>query len=216
MNDCLLSSLKTSYVRKRKLIKDRLGEFRDIFETGDDRSLFEELAFCIFAAGASAKMAARSVQAVKDVLMTADCFGLSSRLRGVHRFPNSRAAYLLHTRECLSKDYSLRLKDLILDLKNPEARRDFFANYRGIKGIGYKESSHFLRNIGFRGYAILDKHILKSLHELGILDNPRPPTTRSTYMRIENDFKRFAEYISIDFDELDLLIWSERTGEILK
>ncbi len=216
MNDCFLSTLKTSYVKKRRLIKDRLGEFRDIFENGDDRNLFEELAFCIFAAGASAKMAARSVEAVKDVLMTADSRILSGRLQGVHRFSNSRAAYVFHTRECLRADYGFRLRDLIVDLRDSETRRDFFVEYAGIKGIGYKESSHFLRNLGFRGYAILDKHILKSLHELGIIDNPRPPKTRSTYVSIENDFKRFAEYIKIDFDELDLLIWSERTGEILK
>ncbi len=205
-----------SYAKKRRLIRDRLAEFRDLFENGDDRNLFEELAFCIFSAGASAKMAASSVEAVKDVLMRADSRELSRRLIGVHRFPNSRAAYVFHTRECLKKDYRLKLKDLILDLRNAETRRDFFANSTGIKGIGYKESSHFLRNIGFRGYAILDKHILKSLHELGIIDDPQPPKKRSTYMSIEREFKRFAKYVKIDFDELDLLMWSERTGEILK
>jgi N-glycosylase/DNA lyase len=216
MNDQVVLRLKSSYVAKEKLIKDRLSEFRGIFEKGNDVNIFEELAFCIFAAGASAKMAVRSVESVEDVLMSADSRDISRRLKGVHRFPNSRAAYIFHTRECLKKDYNFRLKDLILDLKSPVKRRDFFANYRGIKGIGYKEASHFLRNIGFRGYAILDKHILKSLHELEIINDPRPATTRSNYMSIEKEFKSFAKYVQIDFDELDLLMWSERTGEILK
>lgn len=216
MNHDLLLTLKASHVKKRELIKQRLSEFRKIFEKGNDVAIFQELAFCIFAAGASAKMAARSVQSIEEVLMTADSAGLSSRLRGVHRFPNSRARYIFHTREFLMRDYNFRIRDLLLDLKSPVKRRDFFANYRGIKGIGYKEASHFLRNIGFRGYAILDKHILKSLHELGIIDDPRPPATRSNYMRIEKKFKRFARYLQIDFDELDLLLWSEKTGEIIK
>jgi N-glycosylase/DNA lyase len=216
MNEDLVLRLKSSYAAKQKLIRHRLGEFRNTFERGDDVRIFEELAFCIFAAGASARMAVKSVESVKVVLMSAGSRELSRRLKGVHRFPNSRANYVLHTREWLRKDYDFRLKDLILYLNGPLKRRDFFANYKGIKGIGYKEASHFLRNIGFGGYAILDKHILKSLHELGIIDDPRPPTTRSAYMSIEKEFKRFAKYMQIDFDELDLLMWSERTGEILK
>jgi N-glycosylase/DNA lyase len=216
MNEDLVLRLKSSYVAKRKLIKYRLGEFRNIFEKGDDEKIFEELAFCIFAAGASAKMAVKSVESVKGVLMSADSQELSRRLKGVHRFPNSRANYILHTREWLRKAYDFRLKDLILYLNGPVKRRDFFANYRGIKGIGYKEASHFLRNIGFRGYAILDKHILRSIHEFELIDDPKPPTSRSSYMRIERKLKKLAALLEIDFDELDLLLWSEKTGEIIK
>jgi len=206
MNDNFLLTLKMSYIEKRKLIRYRLGEFRNTFEKGDDVRIFEELAFCIFAAGASARMAVKSVESVKGVLMIAGSQELSRRLKGVHRFPNSRANYVLHTREWLRKDYDFRLKDLILYLNGPVKRRDFFANYRGIKGIGYKEASHFLRNIGFGGYAILDKHILRSLHELELIDDPRPPTTRSNYMRIERKLKKLAALLEIDFDELDLLL----------
>ncbi len=216
MNADLVLRLRRGYAAKKKLIRRRLGEFRNTFENGDDVRIFEELAFCIFAAGASARMAVKSVESVKGVLMSADSRELSMRLKGVHRFPNSRAKYVLHTREWLRKDYDFRLKDLILYLNDPVKRRDFFANYRGIKGIGYKEASHFLRNIGFAGYAILDKHILRSLHELEIIDDPRPPTTRSNYLRIERKLKKLAALLEIDFDELDLLLWSEKTGEIIK
>jgi N-glycosylase/DNA lyase len=83
-------------------------------------------------------------------------------------------------------------------------------------GLGYKEASHFLRNIGFRGYAILDKHILRSLYEFGVLDSPKPPTTKNRYIETENKFKEFANQLGIQLDELDLLLWSEKTGEILK
>jgi len=33
---------------------------------------------------------------------------------------------------------------------------------------------------------------------------------------IEQEFGRFAKDIGVDFDELDLVLWSMKTGEILK
>ncbi|HPZ10118.1 MAG TPA: hypothetical protein PL110_18650, partial [Candidatus Eremiobacteraeota bacterium] len=100
--------------------------------------------------------------------------------------------------------------------KDSFERRDFFAANPGIKGLGYKEGSHFLRNIGFKGYAILDKHIIRSLCEFGYLDNPKPPSTKKKYLLIEEILKQFAIDIGVDFDELDVLLWSRKTGEILK
>lgn len=208
--------LRLSYIAKRDLIKARLKEFKNIFEQGDDIRIFEELVFCIFTAGTSAKMGLRSVSAVSDILLDAGFEELSTRLQHVHRFPNSRARYIVHTREHLKRAFGFRLKDSILYIEDPLERRDFLANYKGIKGVGYKEASHFLRNIGFSGYAILDKHILKTLNELKLIENAKPPTTRDRYLQIESRLKRFADELGIDFDELDLLLWSEKTGEILK
>jgi N-glycosylase/DNA lyase len=67
-----------------------------------------------------------------------------------------------------------------------------------------------------RGYAILDKHVLRSLAELKIIDDPKPPNTRSKYLKVENRLKNLAERAEINFDELDLVLWSLKTGEILK
>lgn len=95
-------------------------------------------------------------------------------------------------------------------------RRDWLVREKGIKGLGYKEASHFLRNIGFRGYAILDKHVLNSLAELKIFDDPKPPNTRSKYLMVEEKLKQLTAELDIDFDELDLVLWSMKTGVILK
>jgi N-glycosylase/DNA lyase len=70
--------------------------------------------------------------------------------------------------------------------------------------------------VGFRGYAILDKHILRSLAELGVVDSPEPPPTRTRYLETEERLKEFAQSVEIDFDELDLVLWSMKTGEVLK
>ncbi len=205
-----------SYKEKRNLIRARLKEFRGILESGDDKKIFEELAFCILTAGASARMGIRSIDAIRDVLFDAEARELGNRLQHIHRFPNSRARYIAHTRDYLVREFDFKLKDLILSFEHPLDRRDFFARYKDIKGIGYKEASHFLRNIGFSGYGILDKHVLRCLYELRLIRSPKSPTTRKRYIRIENKLKNLATLLKIDFDELDLLLWSEKTGEILK
>jgi N-glycosylase/DNA lyase len=87
---------------------------------------------------------------------------------------------------------------------------------KGIKGLGYKEASHFLRNIGFKGYAILDKHVLKCLAELKLIDEPKPPNTRTKYLSLEARLQDLTQMTGIDFDELDLVLWSMKTGVVLK
>ncbi len=110
----------------------------------------------------------------------------------------------------------MHLRERLESFTDPLARRDWLARERRIKGLGYKEASHFLRNVGYRGYAILDKHILRSLAELGVIDSPQPPSTRAKYLAVEERLRGFARDLHINFDELDLVLWSMKTGEILK
>jgi N-glycosylase/DNA lyase len=110
----------------------------------------------------------------------------------------------------------MRLRERLSSFRDPIERRDWLAKDPGVKGLGYKEASHFLRNIGFKGYGILDKHIVRSLHELKVIDSPKPPASRGKYLDAEEKMRRFAERAGINFDELDLLLWSMKTGEILK
>jgi N-glycosylase/DNA lyase len=184
-------------------------------ESGDAR-LWEEMVYCIFTAGASARMGLRSVEAVRALLLDGELEEMTSALQGKHRYPQSRPGYIVVTREYLREDCGMRLRERLASFTDPLARRDWLARERRIKGLGYKESSHFLRNIGFKGYAILDKHILRCLSEVGVIESPAPPTTRARYLTTEATLKSFASNIGIDFDELDLVLWSMKTGEILK
>ncbi len=208
--------LKQAYIEKKPAISKRLSDFRKILEEADDNQLFEELAFCICTAGASAKMGIKSVDAMRNILPNGGLNTLRKRLDGVHRFPNARPAYIVHTREYLKKEHGFKIRELLLSFDDPIERRDFLAKNRNIKGIGYKEASHFLRNIGFSGYGILDKHILNTLYEFKVIDSPKPPSARDTYLYTEEKLKGLADKLEIHVDELDLLLWSEKTGEILK
>lgn len=211
-----LEMVRQTHRERQAAIRHRLAEFAAVWQANDNELLWQELVFCIFTANASARMGLRAVAAVKNYLLTATQDELASILTGVHRFPNARAAYIATTREFLQTDCGLNLKEKLDGFSDPLARRDWLAQTRQIKGLGYKESSHFLRNIGYRGYAILDKHILNSMAELGFIKDSKPPSNRTGYLATEVILKQFAEHLEIDFDELDLVLWSIKTGEILK
>ena len=213
----MIEALHYSYREKQIAIRARLAEFADLRRVGDDARLFEELVYCIFTAGASARMGINSVERVRPHLLSGSHRRLTRALLGAHRYPRARSGYIVHTREYLARECGLRLWDRLREFgEDAEQRRDFLAANPGIKGIGYKEASHFLRNVGFNGYAILDKHILRTLAEFGVIDAPKPPTTKKKYVDIEKRMREFANEIEIDVDELDLLLWSNKTGEILK
>lgn len=208
--------LKRIYVAKRREIRDRLAEFARVGRRGSPETLFEELTFCIFTAGASARMGLRSVESVRPVLMSGTALDIRRALVGRHRFPNNRGTYVYETREYLREHCGLQLQEELRSFTLADERRDFLAANRSVRGIGYKEASHFLRNIGYRGYAILDKHVLTRLAEFEAIESPKPPATKKGYLATEERLKCFADSIGIDFDELDLLLWYTKTGEILK
>jgi N-glycosylase/DNA lyase len=163
-------------------------------------------------------MGLKSVEAVRHLLLEGSREEMTHALveAGAHRYPAARPGYIVVTRDYLREDCGMRLRERLKGFADPHARRDWLARTRDIKGLGYKEASHYLRNVGFSGYAILDKHILRSLAELGVVDSPEPPPTRARYLETEERLKDFAHRVQIDFDELDLVLWSIKTGEILK
>ena len=226
--------LKEDYNNKKEKIKERLQQFEKFFnepyswfyrdgnlillpvETKDDYRLFEELAFCIFTANTSAEMGAKAVDAVRNVLIKGTAEDMTRRLEGIYRFNNVRPAHIIHTRNYLKNALNFELKDKIKSFNNKQELRDFFALNKDIKGLGYKEASHFLRNIGFKGYAILDKHIINSLYEFDVLKTNEKPKNNKEYLEIEQKFIDLSKNVGIDMDELDLLLWSRKNGRILK
>ena len=211
-----IKEIKKAHAERRDQIRERLDQFAAVWKRGDDRELWEEMVFCFFTGGCSAAMGLRSVEAVRPVLMDGDRTQIANALAGSHRYPNARAGYVVHSREFLKERYNLELRKKLHDFDCSLERRDWLVREKGIKGLGYKEASHYLRNIGFRGYAILDKHVLNCLSELKIIDDPKPPNTRAKYLTVEDQLRKLTRRLNIDFDELDLVLWSMKTGVILK
>jgi len=229
-----IKELREQYEHKKIRIAERLNEFEKLFsepyswfysnnemklakvETDDNARIFEELCFCIFTANASAEMGLKAVDAVRNVLRSGTHEDMTRRLEGIYRFVNVRPAYIVHTRNYLDSEHNFMLKEKISSFSNRYDLREFFASNKGIKGLGFKEASHFLRNIGFKGYAILDKHIINSLFELGVIPTNDKPRNKKEYLAMEQKFIGFSKDIGIDMDELDLLLWSRKNGRIMK
>jgi len=213
-----LERLRVTHLARRNEIRARLSEFTEVWRTASDARLWEEMVFCIFTAGASAKMGLRAVEAVRPLLKTGKQKTMTRVLveAGAHRFPNARPEYIVITRDYLERSFSMRLRERLESFRDPFERRDWLAQEPRIKGLGYKEASHFLRNIGFKGYGILDKHVVRCLAEMGVIKSAKPPTSRKTYLETETRMREFADQVGIDFDELDLVLWSMKTGEVLK
>ncbi len=211
-----IENIRRTHRKRRSEIRERLGEFREIGTRGSDEHLWAEMVYCFFTGGCSARMGLNALEAVKPILLTGDQTQLANALSGVHRYPNARARYIVASREFLRGHCDLKLRGKLDSFDCRLERRDWLVKEKGIKGLGYKEASHYLRNIGFRGYAILDKHVLNCLAELKIIDDPKPPNTRAKYLTVEEKLKKLTEMSGVDFDELDLVLWSMKTGVILK
>ncbi|MEM4397424.1 MAG: N-glycosylase/DNA lyase [Candidatus Woesearchaeota archaeon] len=236
MNDSIKKIKKKlfiDYKKKESEIKKRLNEFSIFYnesfiwtlkdnnlvlmhtEKSTNERLFEEICFCILTANGSALSGIKAIDFSKKSLINGTKEEIQEKLKksGV-RFHN-RAEYIYYNREKLKKDFNFDIKKIIEDKKkNKQKLRDFFVDY--IKGFGYKEASHFLRNIGFFDYAILDKHILRKMHEFNILNEIPKTITKKRYLGLEKKFFDFSKYLEIKPEELDLLLWSLNTGKILK
>lgn len=211
-----IENIIAAHRQRRKEIRARLREFAEIGRSGSDLNFLEEMVFCFFTGGCSAKMGLSALEAVRPILLTADQPELAKALIGHHRYPNPRSKYVVWSRDFLIREHGMKLRKKLKRFECHFERRDWLVREKGIKGLGYKEASHYLRNIGYKGYAILDKHVLNCLAELKIIDDAKPPNTHSRYLTVEEKLKQLTDMTQIDFDELDLVLWSMKTGAILK
>jgi N-glycosylase/DNA lyase len=204
----MIEELRALYARRRPEIRTRLHEFAHVHPT----EYSYELAYCLLTPQSSAIHAGIVIEELRrqdffnrncdpePTLRRKDCY---------IRFHRTKARHLFRAKE----QFPEILSHLSNGASSKDVRQWLVAN---VKGLGWKESSHFLRNIGHRDLAILDRHILRNLCALGVIDDVPKSITAKQYLAIEETFKRFAAEIGIPMDELDLLFWSMETGKILK
>jgi N-glycosylase/DNA lyase len=190
-------------------IRSRMREFRELGQQGEDE-IFKELCFCLLTANFSAEGGIRVQQAVGDGFITLPQAALARRLKSSgYRFPNARARYIVEARR-----HHGSLKQALCRA-GPQQARAWLAN--NVLGLGYKESSHFLRNIGFEGLAIIDFHIIDLLARHGIIEKPPSRSlSAARYLEIERTLADIASAAGISQGELDLYLWYMETGKILK
>ncbi len=204
--NAIKSLMKNSEIKK--LIETRIKEFEKIRE-GSDEEIFKELCFCILTANFNAEKCIKIQKEINTGFLTLNEEELARELRRLgHRFPNTRARYIVLAREHLNS-----LRSIVNSGKNEGEIREWLV--KNIKGLGYKETSHFLRNIGFKNLAILDFHILNLLEKFGIIEKPKN-LSRKKYLEIENILTQIAKKLSLTLAELDLYLWFLETRKVLK
>jgi phage N-6-adenine-methyltransferase len=154
--------------------------------------------------------AARTV--IGDVTPRAELAGI---MRGLVRFHNVKSGRVAAFRGQVAGIHAVlaATSDFIRHSPMSEwtpSLRDWLA--REVDGFGFKEASHFLRNVGFRGLTIPDIHVLRRLAELGLVKEPSGSPTPKAHREADAAMRRYAEAIGADLDELDVLWWSRGSG----
>jgi len=196
----------------RSMVDQRITEFQGVRKQ-DSRVWFIELTYCLLTAYSSAVSGQLCVDALCDcgVLLDGSVEEVEETLRCQgHRFAGRRAEYIVEARRL-----STSLKEVIEGFENTkEARRWLVYN---VKGLGYKEASHFLRNVGFLDVAIIDRHILSNMREHGVIgDDGRKGLTKRRYLEYERILEKVAEKVGMSLGEMDLYLWYRKTGKVLK
>jgi N-glycosylase/DNA lyase len=205
--------LKGLYAPVKEQIKTRLEEFRQIWKNASDEDLFRELVFCLLTPQSKAKTCWKAVERLtrKSMIAKGEPCQVQEELFGV-RFNQRKAEYICKAR----KNFSSRsLRSTLEGFGDSFGAREWLVD--NVLGLGYKEASHFLRNIGLgEDLAILDRHILKNLVLLGVIDEVPSSLSRKTYLDIELRMTEFSKRLGINMGQLDLLLWYKEAGEVFK
>ena len=183
---------------------------------GTEKEVFAEMAFCILTPQSKARNAWQAITNLveNDLLYTGSPEDMVEYLNIV-RFKNNKSRYLVELRNLMTVKGKLQPKKILSDLGDVFEKREWIL--KNIKGMGLKEANHVLRNLGFgENIAILDRHILRNLAELNVIDEVPKTITEKKYYEIEEKMREYSKYSGIKMDELDLVSWYKEAGEVFK
>lgn len=192
----------------KEVVDSRMKEF-EYFLNAPSEEIFLELCFCFMTANFQAEKSWTIQKEIGSGFWRLDLNELEKELKiKGHRFWSQRAKRIYDARY---------LKNMIKDkLKEFDDERDArLWIVKNVKGLGMKEASHFLRNVGYKNVAIIDKHIINLLVEEGLIERPKTLTPKK-YFEIEKVLEKLAKETNLNLGELDLYLWQEKTGKVLK
>lgn len=130
-----------------------------------------------------------------------------------YRFPNIRAKNIVDAAKVLYEENCGLLKLLEeFNFKQEEARC-FLA--RNIPGVGLKQASHFLRDIGYSStLAIIDSHVIAFLIEVGAVSQGKiKVVTPKIYIRLERVLRDLCNSFGFNLSIFDMAIWRYMRGQ---
>ncbi|HOJ87640.1 MAG TPA: N-glycosylase/DNA lyase [Pseudothermotoga sp.] len=205
----LLDDLRQIKDQAQKLVEDRFREFKLLGENGSEEDLFSELCFCVLTANWSAQGGIKAQQVIgKEGFLTLEQDDLELSLARLgHRYPTARASYIIKNRDLFGNLRSVIKMD-------PFVAREWLA--KNALGIGFKEASHFLRNVGVEELAILDRHVLSLMNKHGIINELPKSITKSRYLLYEDRLRKVANDFGEPLGKFDLYLWYLVKGKVEK
>lgn len=213
--------IKKQHREKQDEIKDRINDFNALKDADEER-IFQELVFVILTSQTKAEKAWKAAVELheKSLLLNGSKEEIEEILaKNDIQYEKEKSAYIVENRNFLSQptlqkpEKGLKIKEK-LD-KDPQKSREWIVE--NIKGLSWKGSSHFLRNTGLgEHFAIISGHIVRKMHQLGLLDTPELPSNKKEYLEYEEKLRKFSKDMNIPLEELDLVLWSMETGEVFK
>lgn len=208
-------NLNKIYESQKDVVEKRLSEFRKTWNYGTDDEIFMNMVFCMCTPQTKAHSGWDAAQELKKTgaLVNGSKNEIEEVLKknGV-RFHINKTKYIIENRE----NFYPKTKEVLapyLDKGNIISARNSLKNR--VKGWGYKEASHFLRNIGFGSdIAILDRHIMRTLKSHNMIDEE--VDLNKEYFDVEEKMKLFSRKLGIPLDALDLVIWYDVNGEVFR
>jgi len=200
----------------KHLIEQREKHFDDVWKNGSEEEIFAELVFCLFTPQSKAVSCWAAVNELADdnMIFTATDKEIAEKINKV-RFRNNKAKYVVEARKLFTKNGKMKIKETLVSFKDIHELREWII--KNIKGIGYKEAGHFLRNIGIgKNLAILDRHILKNLKNLGAIEEFPRSLSPAVYKTIENQMQAFSKETGIPMSHMDMILWCKESGGIFK
>jgi N-glycosylase/DNA lyase len=166
-----IKQVRQIYKNKKADFEKRIAEFKSVWRSGSEAAVLHEMIFCIFTPQSKAVNCWKCVTSIiENKLMMNGTTQDLLKLKEINlvRFKNKKAAFAVMARDKFMKNNRVELRKFLSGFKNVYEMRDWLVE--NIKGYGYKEASHFLRNIGFTDdITILDRHILKNLRLMGAI-----------------------------------------------
>lgn len=208
--------IRAVYQKIREKVVSRIEDFRNVWKEGREEDIFAELVFCILTPSSRARSAWSALEALKqkNLILSGAPGQVSPHLNTV-RFKNKKALFIVRARKLFLVNDRISVREKILRFPSVHDKREWLVSH--VDGIGYKEASHFLRNIGFiDGITILDRHILKNLSLYGVIGEVPGSLSKKRYLDIEKRMIRFSEMLNIPGSHLDFILWFKETGDIFK
>ncbi|MBW2965475.1 hypothetical protein KY342_00055 [Candidatus Woesearchaeota archaeon] len=191
-----IENVLLTYRKNKKMIKDFLSKTNN----KSDKYVLGELYFCLLTPRSKAVRCRKIVNEMKSKNL------LFNPNKGNIKKLMSKFGYALTNKS----EYIIIASKNFNEIKNNLTREWLEKN---VKGLGMKESSHFLRNVGYKGLGIIDVHVQRFLKKVGLFDREVGAVTKKQYLELEKKFFDLSKKLKIPSEELDIAIWLYQSGE---